>query len=109
MLTTVLVFLPIAAALLLWLGPFTGRRTIAGAALLVGVAELVLWLVAVATFEYGSAGLQHDVTSVWFEDLGVSYKLGLYDFSLWLIGLTVVASCAALGYAAWAGRERPRA
>jgi NADH-quinone oxidoreductase subunit M len=109
MLTTVLVFLPIAAALLLWLGPFTGRRTIAGAALLVGVAELVLWLVAVATFDYGSAGLQHDVTSVWFEDLGVSYKLGLYDFSLWLIGLTVVASCAALGYAAWAGRERPRA
>ena len=42
-------------------------------------------------------------------DLHVSYHVGLYGFSLWLVGLTVVVMAAAIGYAFWAGRERPRA
>jgi NADH:ubiquinone oxidoreductase subunit 4 (subunit M) len=28
---------------------------------------------------------------------------------MWLVGLTVVVLAAAIGYAVWAGRERPRA
>ena len=46
---------------------------------------------------------------MWFEDLGVSYHVGLLDFSLWLVGLTVLVSAAAIGYGFWAGRERPAA
>ena len=42
-------------------------------------------------------------------DLGVSYHVGVYGFSLWLVGLTVVAMAAAIGYGFWVGRDRPRA
>src|SRR5206468_368440 len=44
-----------------------------------------------------------------FSDLHVSYHVGLYGFSLWLVGMTVVVMAAAIGYAFWAGRDRPRA
>src|SRR5919204_458031 len=42
-------------------------------------------------------------------DALVSYHVGLYGFSLWLVGLSVVVMAAAIGYAFWAGRDRPRA
>ena len=45
----------------------------------------------------------------WFGDLGVSYHVGFYGFSLWLAGLTVVVGAAAIGFGAWVGRDRPRA
>ena len=45
----------------------------------------------------------------WFGDLGVSYHVGVYGFSLWLVGLTVVAMAACIGYGFWVGRDRPRA
>jgi NADH-quinone oxidoreductase subunit M len=38
----------------------------------------------------------------------VSYKVGLYDFSLWLAGLTIGVSVAAIAYGLWARRDRPR-
>ena len=43
------------------------------------------------------------------QDLGVSYKVGLYDFSLWLVGLTVGVGALAIAYGLRAGRERARA
>jgi NADH-quinone oxidoreductase subunit M len=43
------------------------------------------------------------------ESLGISYSVGFYGFSLWLVGVTVVVSAAAIGYALWVGRDRPRA
>ena len=39
----------------------------------------------------------------------VSYHVGMYGFSLWLVGLTVVVMAAAIAYAFLAGRDRPRA
>ncbi len=45
----------------------------------------------------------------WFGDLGVSYFVGQFGFSLWLVGLTVICGAVACAYAWWAGRERPRA
>ena len=45
----------------------------------------------------------------WFSDLHVSYHVGFYGFSIWLVGLTAVVLAAPIGYAFWAGRERPRA
>ena len=35
--------------------------------------------------------------------------VGEYHFSLWLVGLTVIAMAAAIGYGFWVGRDRPRA
>ena len=56
-----------------------------------------------------AAGLQFAQRANWIEDLHVSYHVGEYGFSLWLVGLTVVAMAAAIGYGFWVGRDRPRA
>jgi NADH-quinone oxidoreductase subunit M len=104
--TTVLIVLPLAAALAVWLLPWRG--TGAGAfALLVALTELSYWIGTLWNFEFGSPGLKRDVDVVWLSDLDIAYKVGLYDFSIWLVGLTVVVSVAAVGYAFWAGRDRP--
>lgn len=107
--TTWLIFVPLAGALVVWLLPLRTAAQAGGLALLIALADLALWAGTAANFDYSSGGLQEVTGAVWFESLGVSYKVGLYDFSLWLVGLTIVVAVAAMGYALWAGRERPRA
>ncbi|NUT56387.1 MAG: NADH-quinone oxidoreductase subunit M [Thermoleophilia bacterium] len=105
--TTALIVLPLAAALLVWLVPLPGRA--AGTlALLAALAEVVLWVVAVAQFDF-DRGLQLEDHQSWFSDLGVAYHVGFYGFSLFLAGLTAVVCAIAIGYAVWAGGERGRA
>jgi NADH-quinone oxidoreductase subunit M len=107
-LTTALIVLPVAAGLLVWLLPL--NRVSAGSlALLAALAEVGLWIQLVARFDFGASGLQFSNRWSWFNDLGVSYYVGVYAFSVWLIGLTVVVMAAAIAYAFWAGRERTRA
>jgi NADH-quinone oxidoreductase subunit M len=106
MLTTWLIFVPIVGGLLLWILPWRHPGPVA---LAVALGTLGIWIGAAASFDYGSGGLQYETTAVWFGDLGVSYKVGLYDFSLWLVGLTVVVGAMTIAYGLWAGRERPRA
>lgn len=107
--TTWLIFLPLAGALVVWLLPLRSAVQAGGLALLIALADLALWVGTAANFDFSSGSLQQVTDAVWFESLGVSYKVGLFDFSLWLVGLTIVVSVAAMGYALWAGRERPRA
>ena len=109
MTTTLLILLPLAGAVAVWLLPLRTPRSAGGFALLVAFAEVALWVGVVVNFDFGSRALQNEVEAVWFRDLDVAYKVGLYDFSLWLVGLTVVGIAAATGYGLWAGRERPRA
>jgi NADH-quinone oxidoreductase subunit M len=105
--TTTLIVLPLAAALVVWLLPLPGR--LAGAlALCAAVAELVLWVVALVGFDW-EQGLQLEDYQSWFTDLGVAYHVGFFGYSLWLAGLTIVVSTVAIGYAIWANRERGRA
>jgi NADH-quinone oxidoreductase subunit M len=104
-----LIFTPLVAALLLWLLPWRTRLQAGGFALLVAFAELALWIGAAANFDYGVPGLQYETTAVWLDDLGVSYKVGLYDWSLWLVGLTLGVMAVTIAYGLWAGRDRPRA
>ena len=105
--TTALIILPLAAALVVWLLPLPGRAA-GGLALLAALAEVALWAVALGGFDF-EQGLQLEDRQSWFSDLGVSYHVGFYGFSLWLAGLTVVVSAAAIGYALWVDRERGRA
>jgi len=105
--TTTLIVLPLAAALVVWLLPLPGRA-VGTLALLVALVEVALWAVAVAGFGFDE-GLQLQDRQSWFSDLGVSYHVGFYGFSLWLVGLTVVVCAAAIGYALWVNRERGRA
>jgi NADH-quinone oxidoreductase subunit M len=106
--TTVLIVLPLAAALIIWVLPLNDVS--AGAlALLAALAEVGVWIQLVARYDFGQGGLQFSQQWNWFSDLHVSYHVGVYGFSVWLIGLTVVAMAAAIAYGFWAGRERLRA
>ena len=106
--TTVLIVLPLAAALIIWVLPLNDVS--AGAlGLLAALAEVGVWIQLVVRYDFGQGGLQFAQQWNWFSDLHVSYHVGVYGFSVWLIGLTVVAMAAAIAYGFWAGRERMRA
>ena len=108
--TTTLILLPAGAALALWLLPWP--RVAAGAiALVVSLAEVGLWIAALADFDFAGAGtsLQYDEQATWFGELGISYHVGFIGLNLWLVGLAVVVQAAAIAYAMRAGRDRPRA
>jgi NADH-quinone oxidoreductase subunit M len=106
--TTALILLPLGAALVIWVLPLNDIS--AGAlALLAALAEVGLWIQMLARFDFGHGGLQFAQQESWFSDLHVSYHVGVYGFSVWLIGLTVVAMAASIAYGFWAGRDRLRA
>jgi NADH-quinone oxidoreductase subunit M len=106
--TTVLILLPIAAGLLIWLLPLN-RISAGSLGLLAALVEVGLWIQLVSRYDFARGGLQFDEQRSWFGDLNVSYHVGVYGFSVWLIGLTVVAMAAAIAYGFWAGRDRIRA
>ncbi|HLB04439.1 MAG TPA: NADH-quinone oxidoreductase subunit M [Gaiellaceae bacterium] len=108
MLTTLLIVLPIAAALVIWMLPMP-REVAGGLGLLVALVEVGLWITALVEFDFGAGALQLSVERSWFGDLGVSYHVGFFGFSLWLAGLTVVVCAAAIGFGVWARREHARA
>jgi NADH-quinone oxidoreductase subunit M len=108
MLVTALILLPIAGALVVAILP-TPRETTAGLAFLLALMEVALWIVAAGTFDFDDPGLQLGTSREWVDSLGISYSVGFYGYSLWLAGATVVVFAAAIGYAVWVGRERPRA
>jgi NADH-quinone oxidoreductase subunit M len=106
--TTALIAVPLGGALLVWLLPWS-RFWAGSIAVLVALVEVGLWIETVIGFDFGDGGLQHEQQWEWFGDLDVSYHVGLYGFSLWLVGATVVVMAAAIAYAFWAGRDRARA
>ena len=105
MLTTALIVVPLAAAILVWLLPLS-RESTSGLALLVALAEVGLWLGSARNFDFGATCRSTATTREWFDQLGISYSVGLYGFQFWLVGLTVVVGACAIGYGAWAERER---
>ena len=106
--TTALILLPVGGALVVWLLPLR-PFAVASTAFLIALAEVALWIDTVARFDFSKPGLQLEQQQSCFSDLHVSYHVGFYGFSLWLVGMSVVVLAAATGYAFWAGRERPRA
>ncbi|HXH96167.1 MAG TPA: NADH-quinone oxidoreductase subunit M [Gaiellaceae bacterium] len=106
--TSVLIWLPVGAALVVWMLPLS-RYATGSLAVLVSLVEVGLWVEQAARFDFGRSGLQFSERAYWFKDLHVSYHVGEYGFSLWLVGLTVVAMAACISYGFWVGRDRPRA
>jgi NADH-quinone oxidoreductase subunit M len=107
-LTTALILLPVAGALLVWVFPWD-TFTAGAIALLVALAEVGVWIESLLRFHFGQGGLQLEQRTSWFSDLHVSYHVGMYGFSLWLVGLAVVVQAATIAYACWAGRASGRA
>jgi NADH-quinone oxidoreductase subunit M len=108
MLTTALIVLPLVGALVVAVVPLP-REATAGLAFLVALMEVGLWIVAAGRFDFEDGSLQLGTSREWVESLGISYSVGFYGFSIWLVGVSVVVSAAAIGYATWVGRDRPRA
>jgi NADH-quinone oxidoreductase subunit M len=106
--TTTLILLPFAGALAVWLLPLS-RYAAGGLSLLVSLGEVAIWINTVLHFDFSKSGLQFEARQSWFSDLGVSYHVGLYGFSLWLVGLSVVVMAACIAYGFWADREHARA
>jgi NADH-quinone oxidoreductase subunit M len=106
--TTLLILLPLVAALVIWVLPLNDLS--AGAlALLAALAEVGIWIQLLVRYDFGQSGLQFAQQREWFDDLHVSYYVGVYGFSVWLVGLTVVVMAACIAYGYWVGRERTRA
>ena len=107
-LTSILIWLPVAGAILIWLLPLS-RYATGSLAVLFSLAEVGFWIEQAARFDFSQSGLQMEERANWFGDLGVSYHVGVYGFSVWLVGLTVVGMAACTCYGYWVGRDRPRA
>ena len=106
--TTLLVCLPIGAALVIWALPLS-RYATGALAVLVSLLEVGIWIEQAARFDFQRSGLQFSQRQSWISDLHVSYHVGEYGFSLWLVGLTVICMAAAIGYGFWVGRDNARA
>jgi NADH-quinone oxidoreductase subunit M len=106
--TTLLIVLPIAAALAIWILPLNPISA-GSLAVLAALVEVGVWVEMLVGFDFDQSGLQYEQQRTWFSDLNVSYHVGVYGFSVWLIGLTVVVISAAIAYAFWSGRDRVRA
>src|SRR5262249_20704329 len=107
-LTDVLVLLPLLGALVLWLVPWP-RRAAGPVALVFALAEVGFWIRAIVHFDFAGLSITQSSQLTWVRDLGVSWHVAWSNFAIWLGGLTVVVMAAAIAYAIWAGRERPRA
>ena len=106
--TTLLICLPMGAAVAIWVLPLS-RYATGALAVLVSLLEVGIWIEQLARFHFSQGGLQFAQKTTWIKDLHVSYHVGEYGFSLWLVGLTVVAMAACIGYGFWVGRDRSRA
>jgi NADH-quinone oxidoreductase subunit M len=101
---SILIWLPLAVALIAALAP---RRATATISVLGSVVTLAVAISFVARFKTGHAGLQFVTDRVWIAALGIHYKLGLDGLNIALILLTTVLFTAALAWAAFREWERP--
>ncbi|MBM3666392.1 MAG: NADH-quinone oxidoreductase subunit M [Actinobacteria bacterium] len=101
----VMLWLPLAAALLACLAP---RRAAGWVAALGAAGTLGLAIALLAGFDSASAGIQHAVDEAWIPDLGVRYSLGVDGISIFLVLLTSVAWFAATTWSAIRMPERPK-
>ena len=88
--TSLLIWLPMGAAIVVWVLPLS-RYATGALAVLVSLVEVGIWIEQAARFDFSRSGLQFAQKTTWIKDLHVSYHVGEYGFSLWLVGLTVVA------------------
>src|SRR5690242_1804126 len=106
--TTVLICLPLAAAVIVWVLPLNSVSA-GSLALLAALGEVGVWIQLLVRYDFAQGGLQYSDQHAWFKDLNVSYHVGVYGFSVWLVGLTVVVMAATIAYGFWAGRTGARA
>jgi NADH-quinone oxidoreductase subunit M len=105
MLLTVLVFLPLAGAALLFAVGERHARTIA---ILASGGALLLGGFVAFSFDWHGVGPQFDVQAPWIPGLGASYHLGVDGLSLPLVLLSLLLTFLSLAYSLRESRQ-PRA
>jgi NADH-quinone oxidoreductase subunit M len=98
---SLLIFLPMALAILAALSPRGVAPFIALLGTLVPLAYAVILLV---DFDYGATGLQYVTDDAWIDELGIRYSLGVDGLNLWLVALTALLFTAS---ALWITLRRP--
>jgi len=88
---SVLIFWPLALALLGATAPRPVARLVALVGALVPLAYAVMLLF---DFEAGRGGLQYVTDDAWIDELGIRYKLGVDGLNLWLVALTALLFAA---------------
>ena len=101
---SVLLFWPLALAVLGASGP---RSWAPGIAVVGAVVPLAYAVMMLFDFEPGR-GLQYVTNDTWIEALGIRYKLGVDGLNLWLIALTTLLFVAAALWLAFRPVERPK-
>ena len=101
---SLILILPLAAAITIVILPKTMSRWIAGAASL-AVMGLSSWLFAV--FDRSDAGLQFVEKTLWIPQYGVSYFLAVDGISMPMVVLTALLTFVAV-LASWRLENRPR-
>ncbi len=102
---SILIWLPLAIALLAALAPrpLIGQVSAIGSLVTLGVAISFL-----VRFKLGHAGLQFVTDKVWIGTLGIHYKLGLDGLNVALVVLTTILFSASLVWCALREWDRPR-
>ncbi|HEY9900780.1 MAG TPA: NADH-quinone oxidoreductase subunit M [Pantanalinema sp.] len=97
---SILIFLPVVAALGLMLMPSSSEKGIKGFAMVAALINAALALSLLGTFDPAKAGYQFEVNAPWLPSAGISYHLGIDGISLVLVVLTAVLTPVAL-LASW--------
>jgi NADH-quinone oxidoreductase subunit M len=97
---SLLLFSPLAGALVLALAPSEPLRSVRRLALALAVLPLLLSVLVLLAFAPGEAGFQLEERAAWLPAWGVSYHLGIDGVSLFLVLLTTVLTPITI-LAAW--------
>ncbi|MGI8493352.1 MAG: complex I subunit 4 family protein [Acidimicrobiales bacterium] len=104
---TILVLLPVAAALLVALLPASREELAKPIGVVAAVAELGFAVALVVAFKGGNAGFQFVSSHTWIGEFGISWKVGVDGISLFLVAMTALLFPVAM--AGPVVRENPRA
>jgi NADH-quinone oxidoreductase subunit M len=102
---TILVWLPLAVALLAAVMP---RALVGKVAFLGTVGALGIAIALVVDYSGSERGLQHVTDHVWIRALGIHYKLGVDGLNVFLVLLTTLLFAAAVLAASWRDWRSPR-
>ena len=87
---SLLILLPLVAAVVLMVIPRDDRRLARGVALVGSVLTLAVSIVVVALFDRGVATMQQVDHLDWIPSAGISWDVGVDGISIWLVLLTTV-------------------
>jgi NADH-quinone oxidoreductase subunit M len=88
---SILIFWPVAMALL---GALAPGRTAALFAVVGAVVPLGYAVLLLVDYDTARGGLQYVTDDAWIKELGIHYKLGVDGLNLWLVGLTTLLFAA---------------